>query len=309
MANTIVLTVPESVSALYVVTVPDEPTDPEPLVRARVGFRRRSEARDLTLEALDGGSLHVEVQPAAPGVLPLDLLRIFGATEASLDAIDRAPYSVVVEAVYAPGWPPVHEVVARTAAAAVAHALHGQVIDAQVPRVLSLDRLDGSVPEDGQIVLSDYVLVPQSSGARGTWLTTKGLGRFGLPELQALDVPSPLGPAWTAILSGAAYELLDEFAGVVGRGEPPAIVELPEVLEVGLHAMAAAYGEQAEGDDLRAPLRLEFTPASEPGHDEFLTVRPPRGYPEEGEDFHAWVVAELFDEAGGPAHPPGLHPA
>ena len=99
----------------------------------------------------------------------------------------------MVTATSRPGWPPGHEWAARTAAAALAAEAGRPIVDVFSPQVLDVGRAIRTLPdEQGRIRLADWVQVPQSPGPLGFWLTTKGLGRFGLPELQTENVPPQL---------------------------------------------------------------------------------------------------------------------
>ena len=59
---------------------------------------------------------------------------------------------------------------------------------------------DGGIPAP----LAAHVYVLESLGAQGLWCTTTGLGQFGLPELQTLDVPAQIGVPWARVLTGIA---------------------------------------------------------------------------------------------------------
>jgi hypothetical protein len=85
---------------------------------------------------------------------------------------------------------PIHEWAARATAAALAAELGVPLVDTLIPRVMDAGKAMASLPDpDGLFRLSDWVLVLHSAGNRGLWVTSKGLGRFGLPELQAGNVP------------------------------------------------------------------------------------------------------------------------
>ena len=116
----------------------------------------------------------------------------------------------MIRAVSSPGWPPMHEWAGRACAAVVAAEAAVPLVDTATPQVLTADAALRTLPaaEDARFRLADWMLVFQSAGSGGLWLTTKGLGRFGLPELQVRNVPPQLGRAWTRVLNGVASRLL-----------------------------------------------------------------------------------------------------
>jgi len=207
----VTLSVPEMVEATYVVTTSSPPADLE-ATAAEVAQSLPEPLRSVALQMLGSSLMNVSVIAAdqAPP-LPLDLLRVFGAGPAQLGAAANASHIVICQAVFRPGWLPAHEWHARAVAAALAQQLHGTLIDTSTPRILEPAVASQSLPDaDGRMALTRWVLVPQSPGERGVWMTTKGLDRFGLPELQVIDVPPALAGPWTGRLRR------------VGRGVPRA---------------------------------------------------------------------------------------
>src|SRR6185312_1004578 len=90
--------------------------------------------------------------------------------------------------------------------------------------------------------LSAWVAVPQSAGDNGLWMTTRGLGRFGLPELQVHDVPPALARSWTTALTGLARALVVRWAHAVERARGEAFVRMPHDLTVTEADAVFAYG-------------------------------------------------------------------
>ncbi|CAN5754459.1 hypothetical protein BH23ACT2_BH23ACT2_00590 [soil metagenome] len=303
MAASLTLAVPEMVTALYLVPSMSEVADPEALLRADTGAG--ADDGSLVEGFLERNLLSVTTRTALPGELPLDVLRVFGADDADLATVESCPHLVVVEAAFGPGWPPMHEVVARTAAAALARATDGLVIDAATPRLLTADELVAPLPDGHHgLVLTGFVLVPQSSEEDGRhWMVTKGLARFGLPEIRVLDVPAPLAPAWTAVLSGLAWSLLFRFDAALRAGridgvdELPSPVELSDVVEVDTGDIAAAHGNDPEGDEGRAAIQVELASLGGGDGHEHLTVRPPDGV--SPQEHYAWVVDAVFGAPSG----------
>ncbi|NUT08400.1 MAG: DUF2314 domain-containing protein [Hamadaea sp.] len=295
--DVVTLSVPEMVQATYVVTTSSPPDDID-VAAAQAALRLPEPLRSGALQMLAGPLLTLEVWPVeeAPP-LPLDYLRMFGATPAELGVASTATHVVICQAAFRPGWPPAHEWHARGVAAALAQDLPGTLIDAFMPQILNPRQALETLPdEEGRVTLTRWVLVPQSPDDRWIWMTTKGLDRYGLPELQVLDVPPTLAGPWTAALSGAAVVLLRHWSRAVDETDDPAFVSVPRILTVTSADVAEAYGDHTGGDPtatVRLPLRLD--PPDQFDEQTFLTVVPPDDFPASSGEFLAQVCAELFD--------------
>ncbi|GAA3453052.1 DUF2314 domain-containing protein [Dactylosporangium matsuzakiense] len=292
----IVLSVPETVMATYVVATSSPPADPAAAARAAAG-RLEGPLRAAVLAMLDGPLMSVSAVPVAEAPpLPIEHLRAFGAPPEALRAILDASHVVVCQAVFGPGWPPAHEWHTRAVAAGIAADTGGTLIDLFTPRVLDPAAALASLPgPDGRSALSAWVAVPQSPGDRGLWMTTRGLGRFGLPELQVHDVPPALARAWTSALTGLARALVVRWAQAVERAAGAAFVRMPHDLTVteadAVRAYGAIPGPEAQERATLVQLRLD---AEDPEWDALLTVVPPDGFAFSAGEFLARVVAELF---------------
>lgn len=163
--------------------------------------------------------------PAVP------LLRSAGPVPEGVESIIEAPtqgWSVLLrtsesEAVSA-------QYAARAAAALLAHHADGVGLDLTIPRMWP--RLDPAADPDRT---ADWFVFDRLGDDNET-TTTRGLTRFGLPELRAVDVAS--SPAWDAVLTGLAHRLVR----VASR-------ELPAEVELGLSDIAAGYAEPVDPDD------------------------------------------------------------
>lgn len=304
---TIPLTVPDGLHATYLVPAARtaEPAA-ELLVRALAGPGPEegpgASSIRLTRDLLDRGLVQVEWAGSPSELLPpFELLSLFGASDDELRILGDSPDALLVNAIglLLPGYP-LHEIAARTAANRLAAALGSDlVLDVFTPRLVPAASLLADPDDAVPLSTADLVLVPQSAGERGNWITTKGLGRFGLPELQVLDVPPPVGGVWTSIVTGIAGTLLDRFTEAVDRGTvddtQPAIVEIDDRLELTTEAMAAAYGAEVDDAD-RSSTVVQFTydPSSDPDADDFLTVRAPDDFGRSAGEYHLSVVHDLF---------------
>ncbi|MBO2444268.1 hypothetical protein J4557_42790 [Actinomadura nitritigenes] len=258
--------VPETLYATYAVVLTAPIPDPGELAYDEVAARTRPPLRDLVLGMLGSPMVTLDQRPAGEfPPLPADLLAAYGASPAELAALDTASHILAVRAAYRPGHPPAHEWAARTVAGAVAAARSAPVIDVFTPQILAHDHLTRSLPEpDGAVRLTDWMLLPHTSGPHGFWFATKGLARFGLLELQTENVPPALVVPWGRLLNGLARRVLDLWQERLPAGEQPLVVDLPETVSVGLQDIAAAQGTD---EPLRreVAVRLRLDTPGEPG--------------------------------------------
>ncbi len=80
------------------------------------------------------------------------------------------------------------------------------MIDVFTPQILTPPHLLRSLND---FHLTDWMLLPHTSGPHGSFVTTKGLARFGLPELRTENVPPDLVEPWGRLLNGLAHRVLD----------------------------------------------------------------------------------------------------
>ncbi|MFI0409977.1 hypothetical protein [Actinomadura sp. 3N508] len=277
MGENLTLPVPETLYGTYAVALPEPLADPARTAHDEVARRTAPPLRGLVLGMLDSPMLTLDQRPASQfPPLPRDLLAAYGAAPADLAAVDAAPHILAVSAAYRPGRPPAHEWSARTVAGAVAAALGAPVVDVFTPQILTLGHLERSLPgPDGAVRLTDWMLLPHTSGPDGFYFTTNGLARYGLPELQTEHVPPDLVEAWGRLLNGLARRVLDLWLDVLPAGEQPLVVDLPEIISVGLGDIAAAQGaDEPLHREVAVRLRLDTEP--EP----ILTVLPAHGGPD-----------------------------
>ncbi len=144
--------------------------------------------------------------------------------------------------------------------------------------------------------LADALLILESPSMDGLWCTTKGLGWFGLPELQTLGVPFRVGVAWARTLTGIALRLVESWIDALGDGGA-AFVELPAVIEVTRGHVERAYGLAGRGGGGSAAVQLRPDPNPNVVGDSFLTVGPPDGVPGSVADYLVSVCDEVVDDS------------
>ncbi|WP_239067590.1 hypothetical protein [Actinomadura bangladeshensis] len=255
MGEHLTLPVPETLFGTYAVALAEPLTDPTSLARDHVERHTPPPLRDLVLGMLGSPMMTLDQRPTADfPPLPADLLAAYGAAAPDLEAIASAAHVIAVRAAYRPGRPPAHELASRAVAGALGTIARAPVVDVFTPQVLAPSHLRRSL---GTFRLTDWMLLPHTSGPGGFFVTTKGLARFGLPELQTEDVPAGLVEPWGRILNGLAHRLLDLWLDELPVDALTA--DIPGTVTVGLRDIAAAQGaEDPSGREV--PVRLRPAP-------------------------------------------------
>jgi hypothetical protein len=253
------LPVPETLYGTYAVALTEPLDDPAALARDHIAHHTEPPLRDLVLGMLGSPMLTLDQRPAdAFPPLPRDLLAAYGAAAPDLEAITSAAHLIAVRAAYPPGRPPAHEWASRAVAGALAAIAGTPVVDVFTPQVLAPEHLRRSLPgPDGTVRLTDWMLLPHTAGPDGFFVTTKGLARFGLPELQTENVPPDLLEPWGRVLNGLAHRVLDLWLAELPGAALTA--DIPETVPVGLRDIAAAQGT-GDPEDREALVRLRLDP-------------------------------------------------
>jgi hypothetical protein len=298
VAENLILPVPELMLAVYLVPLSLPAQAAKDRAAAGLSARVASPVGVATRMMLDVGAVTVHAMSSSslPSV-PARLQEYLGVASELVRAVAEASEFVVVRASCPPGWPPMHEWAGRACAAVLASQAGVPLVDTGTPKILAADAALRTLPaaEDARFRLADWMLVFQSAGIGGLWMTTKGLGRFGLPELGVRNVPPQLGQAWTHVLTGLASSLLGTWLTALRDRAEPAFAQLPAVLEVREADIATAYDAPVtEGPAV--PVRLMFDPSPQDGADSFLSVQPPDDYPASAGEFLAGVCAALFGQ-------------
>jgi hypothetical protein len=256
----------------------------ERAARAAVAVRIAEPLRSLTMRLLDASVLMTaprltsdmaSIWPLrpAPGDMPAAQAR------EARDASELVGFAALIEP--SPG--PVHEWITRAAAAALAAELGLPVVDAYLRRACTACAALGSLPGAPELAgigggfrLADWLLVQYDKQC----LMTRGLGRFGLPELRIDQVPSDLRSAWVLGLTGLGHRLLELLRRELRRGSSSggetAFVQVPAELTISRTDIGLAYGRDL-GDDPILPVRLSLDPALTDCQDSYLTLEAPQG--------------------------------
>jgi hypothetical protein len=290
-AEDLLLPVPEVVDATYLVPTERPPVDPLALLRDVTTWP--GPVRRGITALLDRGT--VAVRPMLD--LPLSLLAASGATQEQMERLRTATHAVIVTAIGRPGWPPVPDWSTRAAAAALAGALGADVVDLLNHRVLTAAEAAATLPdEDGAVRLADWIFVAYSPDSVGYWVTTKGLRRFGLPELQTLAAPPSNVEQWGQAMTGIAAAMVGRWAFALDASPGAAFVTLPALVGVRRDHVSAAYRRTGLPSSAEGPamVRLALDPSVDPDSDTFMTIHPPLDWSGSAGEHVAEVCAMLF---------------
>jgi len=193
---------------------------------------------------------------------------------------------------------------AWTAARAIADSRSGVVIDVALPRLLNDLPMHEEFPDDFRVVMSKQIVVPFSRDRRGLcWMTTKGMSKFGLPELEIVDVPPNLPDSLVPVINGVASILVEMSMTNFGdeadsEAEAERSFSFGPEIRINTAQIAEAFGEQPvppeEGVRGWSTIRLEYRPGRR-GQESFLRLVPPSHFNHKG---GVWLNSLLVDLLG-----------
>jgi hypothetical protein len=299
MAENLILPVPERLTAVYLVPAVLDCVEATDRAKAALPIWVPDPVGTVARKMIEVGAVRVAcLSSSALPAVPAELQEHLGVAPELVQIVTAAHDYVSFTATWPPGWPPVHEASARACAAALAAALGVPLVDAYIPRVLAPKPAIGALPDAAsKLDLSDWVLVVQSAGHQGLWMTTKGMGRFGLPELQVSNVPPQYGTPWSSLLRGISAVLLDLWLDALRTRDGAAFAEIPGTFDVAEADVASAYNADSQGGG-HVKVQLAFDPATNDGMDSFLTIRPPDDYPASAGEYLTHACREVFGENG-----------
>jgi hypothetical protein len=280
MTEDLILPVPDALPAMYLVPAAMSGAEAARVVLAAVAARVAEPLRGLTMRLLDTSALLIapRLSTELPSIWPLR-----AASEempaAQARAARDATELVAFAALLAPSPGPVHEWITRAAAAAFAAELGLPVVDGYLRRACTAPAALSSLPGAPELAdvgggfrLADWLLVQYDKHC----LMTRGLGRFGLPELRVDQVPPELRAPWVLALSGVGSRLLEVLRRELRRGGETAFCQVPAELTISRADIGLAYGCDL-GDDEVLPVRLSLDPAITDQQDSYLTLDAPDG--------------------------------
>ena len=171
----------------------------EPPLRGAVAVFRRQ------------GLVSIELRPAADlPPLPIDLLRHMGLEELEERIVRAATEVVLVTGQDLNLRPRIGLWAVLASALGVRELLQGVVFDPDALRIIDPDEAARWFSATGEIGVTHHIIVPFSIGDRGLgWMTTRGLQKFGLPDLELRDVPPNLNQL-SVLMNAVAQFLVEE---------------------------------------------------------------------------------------------------
>ena len=190
--DTIRVSIPELVEAVYGVAINRHPGDAPSVVATAIG-QSRSQLRREVEQAIENLELTVGVYAAEH--TPFDL--------------GEATHVLVVRATGHPGLPARHEPTALSLACDLATTFDGRLFDARTMHEISRSHAQSIVARSNDsIELSDWMDIASLGVGSSATITTVGLARFGLPELCTVGVPAQLSAEWGAVTHEVAMAML-----------------------------------------------------------------------------------------------------
>ena len=278
------LPIPDMIPQLFVVLVHGEVPPAAELRRAtQAWLADRVQGRLATLlpRFVDGVVQFEKVERHEIPLPSIGMLRHLGLGVEEESVLHAATAGVVVTGADVPAAPRAGYWATLCAARAVAAALGGVILDPSQRRIRPLDEAHEAPPRDARLVVSRHILVPTSRGdAGGAWMTTLGMDRFGLPNLEMLGVPEHLTRAANQMLNGVAQALIE---GQEAHAQIEAPMEL-DVLELHAPHLARALAQPLDlGGFCAVGLRLTTAEDREP----LVRLHPPEG---PDADLAIWLV-------------------
>lgn len=240
------------------------------------------------LLAHDGPQVRVGLRDElAGGPPPLDYLAMFGARSEQLIKLENSTHVCLVSDFAA-------DDTGFWNALAACHAVMEKTVDAVCFDPVRLSLRDPA-PVSGWVKISDHIIVPFSVQEDGLgWMTSKGMSKFGLPELEFTGVPPALANDLIDVMNGLAGYLVRKSRD--GRGS----LELPAVLDFPVRELIESLkepGAEASPDDLggfRTRLGLTYSDPVDEDMPPFLTVHPPADFDHSQENWYYQILEDLW---------------
>ena len=302
--------VPDTLSASYVVPLPTPMTEAEVRWRVIDAIEQRLSGplRTTVLYWLSQGPVSLSVTPT-DWPAPFDP-HLGDVTSDQITRLADARAFAVISATERASLIAMQEWQARGPAAALAASLQVQLVDAHAPGTLSATDALASLPAmayEGptgtdmgiRMSLTPWVSFETRACPDGTtWALSRGMRRFGLPDLAVGGTERNLEDELTEILRAVTFRLWTDLV-MQAQATPKAegLVRLPASLrlpaEMGIHRrdLDAARGLPSKGGT-SATIGLDLASIG-PG-DNWLIVRPPADWTMGWEDFVSDVCHSLF---------------
>lgn len=275
MVETITVRIPETVPSTFVVATSAPPAEPAVTAERHLHPLLAPPLRAAARELLSGPSLRAAVCPA--GISPWRAALTGAARAPALaDRLRAATHHIVLTAHAPPASHPVRAQAVRAIARALAFARAGVVYDAHTGCLIG-PAARGDVEPATFRLADDWLSVAVASGLE---VTTRGLARFGLPELSMAGVPADRLLTAVGLLRGTAVHLLAGHWTWLATAADRASHVISARLRVSAADLCQYWGREgleswraAGPDTASVEPRLEAVP----GDAGRLSIRPPYG--------------------------------
>jgi uncharacterized protein YegJ (DUF2314 family) len=177
---------------------------------------------------------------------PLDVLRSLGLGETEERRYLSADALALVSVADLLVPPRVGLWAALGSARAVCSLLQGVIIDPQIPNALPIASIQDDIPSDGRLLIPEHIMLLSGVNSRGAgWISSTGMSKFGLPNLEVRAVPADLLNLLVPIVNGVASVLTAETMRQVRTGDHPENrIELLTDLKLSRDDLARTYGSE-----------------------------------------------------------------
>lgn len=217
----------------------------------RSGIRAFCEQGLLTIQ------IHAREEIPLP---PDEMLRAYGPGEIEERRYRNATHTVFVGAMDLLLPPRIGLWAAIAVSRALTMALPGGVLlDPEFPRLVNQEVSAGDLPGEGIVRVVEHILVPYSRDERSglLWITTKGMGRFGLPDVELRNAPPNLAQSLMPVINGLAQRLADTAVRAVMEADdnaPPDTLVLPAEFRFDFSDIRRAYDKGDSDPDEMEPI-------------------------------------------------------
>jgi uncharacterized protein YegJ (DUF2314 family) len=239
--------------------------------------------RDAAIAYRTAGLLRLEVVPAKRlPPPPLPLLHYIGMGELDERILQSAANAVVIGGPDLNAQPYAGLWSALATALGIRENLQGTLFDPQALRIIDAAKAPTWFAPDGHVAVAQHIQVPFSIQDTGLgWMTTNGLGKFGLPDLELRAIPPNLQNL--SYLMNAAAQLLVEATSRDVVKDPKAAKELKWPAEATIdHALLGralgGYSEGSQARELQVAIGLRFDPHERMAHPPMIQIVKPAGF-------------------------------
>ncbi|HIA53130.1 MAG TPA: DUF2314 domain-containing protein [Candidatus Melainabacteria bacterium] len=280
-------------TAVYAIPVETRPSDLKAFVSDAIKRNAPESMRTATLSRLAATSTKTEIwaKDRIPSVI-FEMLQYSGTSPEEVKALSQAKEFIVIAGTGKPGWPPLHEFETRTAAASVAKALKTSAMDLFLPKAISIeDAQKDSLFQQRKQNFSQWSKVLNSDDENGLWMTTRGLGRIGLMEVQSIDVPPQLEDSWSYVMSALCWKIAKLSNEELKAGKTE--IRLPSAIELTDKDLEEAFKSKISLKE-NTSARLFLTIARGRDEADYLTIIQPKGDTRKFGEYVVDITRELL---------------